>query len=44
MITVNGWNAGGKGGGGRAKVGWVSVQSMGGDEERLLSRLPPTVS
>ncbi len=28
MITVNGWCAGGKGGGGRVKRG-MSVQSMG---------------
>ncbi len=44
MITVNGWCAGGKGG------GWVGQRgggdecsANGGDGERLLSKLPPTV-
>ncbi len=43
MITVNGWCAGGKGGGCRGRgMGGRSVN--GGDGERLLSKLPPTVS
>ncbi len=39
MITVNGWCADGKGGG-----GGVRVQTTLGDGERLLSNLSPTVS
>ncbi len=43
MITVNGWCAGGKGGGiGENGMGECSVN--GGDGERLLSKLPPTAS
>ncbi len=43
MITVNGWCAGGKGGGvGQRGVGECSVN--GGDGERLLSKPTPTVS
>ncbi len=43
MITVNGWCADGKGGGvGARGVGECSVNE--GDGERLLSKLPPTVS
>ncbi len=41
MITVNGWYAGGKGGIGE-RGDECSVN--GGDGERLLAKLPPTVS
>ncbi len=42
MIAVNGWCAGGKGGGGgREKGGECSVNGEGGG--RLLSKLSPTV-
>ncbi len=39
MITVNGWSAGGKGGG---RVMESSVN--GGDGERFISKLSPTSS
>ncbi len=42
MITVNGWCAGGKGGG--LGEGGDECPVNGGDGERLLSKLPPTVS
>ncbi len=41
MITVNGWYVGGIGGVGK----WGDESSGdGGDEERLLFKLPPTLS
>ncbi len=43
MITVNGWGAGGKGGG-VGQRGGDDCLVNGGDGERLLSKLPPTVS
>ncbi len=43
MLSVNGWCAGGKVGGGLGKKGdECSVNGRGG--ERLLSKLPPIVS
>ncbi len=43
MITVNGWCAGGKGGG-VEKRGGGECSVNGGDGERLLSKLSPAVS
>ncbi len=44
MITVNGWCAVGKGDGGRGNEGGGECSINGGDGERLLSKLSPTVS